>query len=144
MNVDYCVVDIEGDEGYEQYPYTDSEGYLSIGIGMCIDKRVPGTGMSREVARYAVRLKVQQIAKDLTTAIPWWVNQPEPIQNVLVNMSYQLGVNGLLGFKHFLALCQEGSYLDAANAGLDSQWAKQCPTRAKKLMDVVNGEFYKE
>ncbi|MNL28639.1 hypothetical protein D3C87_1502920 [compost metagenome] len=48
-------------------------------------------------------------------------------------MPFQLGVDGLLGFKSTLALIEEGKYTFAADNMLKSKWAEQTPARAKRL-----------
>ncbi|MFV0678197.1 hypothetical protein [Variovorax sp. tm] len=52
-------------------------------------------------------------------------------------MSFQLGVDGLLGFKHTLALIEEGNYTFAADNMLKSKWADQTPARAKRLANQM-------
>lgn len=56
-----------------------------------------------------------------------------PRFGALVNMSFQLGVDGLLGFKNSLALMEEGKYTFAADNMLKSKWAEQTPGRAKRI-----------
>jgi lysozyme len=48
-------------------------------------------------------------------------------------MAFQLGTDGLLGFKNTLALIRDGKYAEAAEAMLQSKWATQTPERAQRL-----------
>jgi lysozyme len=48
-------------------------------------------------------------------------------------MAFQLGTDGLLGFKNTLALIRDGKYAEAADAMLASKWATQTPLRAARL-----------
>jgi lysozyme len=52
-------------------------------------------------------------------------------------MSFQLGVDGLLGFKNTLKLVEQGNYESAAENMLKSLWAKQTPARAKRMSDQM-------
>lgn len=56
-----------------------------------------------------------------------------PATASLLNMAFQMGVDGLLGFKNTLELIRTGSYEKAAEGMLSSLWAKQTPARAKRL-----------
>ena len=47
-------------------------------------------------------------------------------------MAFQMGVDGLLGFKNTLAMIQAGKYTEAANGMMNSKWAKQTPSRAQR------------
>ena len=50
---------------------------------------------------------------------------------------FQMGVDGLLGFKNTLAMIQSGRYSDAAKGMLSSLWAKQTPARAKRMSEQM-------
>jgi lysozyme len=52
-------------------------------------------------------------------------------------MAFQLGTDGLLGFKNTLALIRDGKYAEAAEAMLLSRWAEQTPARAKRLSEQM-------
>jgi lysozyme len=52
-------------------------------------------------------------------------------------MAFQMGTDGLLGFKNTLALIRDGKYTEAADAMLASKWATQTPARAKRLSDQM-------
>jgi lysozyme len=52
-------------------------------------------------------------------------------------MAFQLGTDGLLGFKNTLALIRDGKYAEAADAMLLSLWAKKTPERAKRLAEQM-------
>ena len=52
---------------------------------------------------------------------------------VLIEMSFQLGRKRFAGFALMLAASRAGDHKLAADEMLDSQWAKQLPTRANTL-----------
>jgi lysozyme len=52
-------------------------------------------------------------------------------------MAFQLGTDGLLGFKNTLALIRDGKYAEAADAMLFSKWAQQTPARAKRMSEQM-------
>ena len=53
-----------------------------------------------------------------------------------------LGLDKLLKFKKTLDLLKTGRWDAAATEALDSDWARQCPNRAKRVTDMIRkGEF---
>ena len=65
---------------------------------------------------------------------------PERIEEVVIEMCFQLGVNGVSKFKKMLKALQVKNYRVASIEMLDSRWAKQTPERAKELSETVRRE----
>ena len=63
-----------------------------------------------------------------------------PCQRVVLEMSYQIGVEGLLGFKDLLHACATGNREAAAQAVLASQLAKQTPSRVADYAAILRSE----
>lgn len=124
------------DENEVLHAYTDSEGYLTIGVGRLIDKR-KGGGLRPEESAYLLNNDVVDRTKALTAALPWFSQLDEIRQGVLINMAFQLGTPGLLAFHNTLALIAANNYTDAADEMLKSKWATQTPERAKRLSDQM-------
>ena len=68
---------------------------------------------------------------------------PVEVQEVILNMCYQLGVTGTSKFRKAISALQEGDWEDAANEMLDSLWARQTPNRAKELSDIIRNQVEK-
>jgi lysozyme len=80
--------------------------------------------------------------KALEAAFPWFKGMDEARKGVLVNMSFQMGVEGLKAFKNTLASVANGLYEKAAAQMLESLWASQTPERAKRLSEqMLTGEW---
>lgn len=75
--------------------------------------------------------------RELVRALPWVAKLDEVRQRVLIDMSFNLGIVGLLGFKNTLATIQEGNYQRAAAMMLDSRWAEQVGARAERLARMM-------
>jgi lysozyme len=73
----------------------------------------------------------------LTRNLPWFQNLDDARRGVLLNMAFQLGVEGLLAFEHTLPLVRDGKYENAAHAMLESKWAQQTPARAERLAEQM-------
>lgn len=138
MNFPQIITDLKRDEGVVLHAYQDSMSFWTIGIGRLIDQR-KGGGISEKEAVMLLTHDLERITADLDTRIPWWAHQPEPVQRALVNMAFNLGVPGLMGFKGMLAALQARNYVEAAKAALDSKWAKQVGDRARRVADLIRG-----
>ena len=128
---------LNGDEGRKACVYQDHLGYWTIGVGRLVDARKPGAGLRPKEMDYLLANDVEDRVQQLTQRLPWFIGLDEARQGVLLNMSFQLGVDGLLAFKNTLALVQQGKYMEASTAMLQSKWAGQTPERAKRLSDQM-------
>lgn len=130
------------DEGIVYEVYEDHLGYATFGVGHLVLETDPehgepvGTAVSEERVR-------ECFEADLDTAIgecvvlygeEAWDDFPSEVQEVLVNMLFNLGRPRLSKFKNFNAKILEGDYAGAAPEGLDSLWARQVGPRANRLM----------
>lgn len=120
------------DEGEVLTAYQDSLGFWTIGIGRLIDKR-KGGGITQEESSYLFQNDLKKVISALDKRIPWWTKLDEARKGVLINMSFQMGIDGLLGFKNTLRMIEQGQYSAAADGMLNSLWARQTPNRAKRL-----------
>ena len=130
------VKQLRRDEGEVLTVYKDSLGYDTIGVGRLVDKR-KGGGITPEESAYLLNNDIDRKYTELLRRLPWAVKLDEARLGVLVNMAFQLGVVGLLGFKNTLAMIEAGNYTAAAAGILQSLWAKQTPARAKRLSEQM-------
>jgi len=70
--------------------------------------------MSPDVIDALLTADIQTFAGTLTSQLPAWIDYPEPVQQALFDMAYNLGVGGLLKFKQMLAACAAGEWDVAA------------------------------
>lgn len=120
------------DEGEILSAYQDHLGFWTIGIGRLIDKR-KGGGITKAEAAYLLGNDIDRTTAEVQSRLPWFSRLDEARQGVLLNMAFQMGVDGLLGFKNTLAMIERGAYEDAATGMLNSLWARQTPERAARL-----------
>lgn len=129
------------DEGSRSTVYRDSLGYWTIGAGFLVDAR-RGGGLPDAVRDVWLDYLVDEREQALRAALPWFDRLDEVRQGALLNMAYQLGVAGLLGFRATLARIRDGRYADAANEMLRSTWAMQTPDRARRVaLQIETGEW---
>lgn len=123
------------DEGLRLKPYRCTAGRLTIGVGRNLDDR----GISRAEALVLLHNDITEAWGGVLAALPWAASAPEPVQQALVNMAFNLGLKGLLGFTQTLELMRLGRYAEAAQAMLGSKWARQVGARAERLAAQVRG-----
>jgi len=126
------------DEGLRLYPYADTAGKLTIGVG----RNLTDVGISRVEAMALLSNDIEATTQTLETAFPWTLGMDEVRMGVLINMAFNMGVVGLAQFKKFLAAVQQGDWQQARAEMLDSAWAEQVGSRAQRLaIQIESGEW---
>lgn len=125
-------------EGLRLRPYKDTVGKLTIGIGRNLDD----VGISEDEALFLLGNDITKAMNQLDKALPWVVNLDRVRYDVLVNMAFNMGINGLLQFKNTLLLIRQGKYEEASIQMLNSKWAKQVGNRAKELSEQLKTGNY--
>lgn len=120
-------------EGVRLKPYRCTAGFLTIGVGRNLEAR----GITSEEADVLLRNDVVDVIAGLAMELPWIWELSDVRQRVLVDMAFNLGVEGLLQFKNTLAAIQAGDYKRAAAMMLDSRWASQVGGRARRLARMM-------
>lgn len=128
---------LSGDEGKRRHVYKDHLGFDTVGIGRLVDARKPGSGLRDVEIAFMLNNDLDDRITQLSKRLPWFDSLDDARRGVIVNMSFQLGIEGLLGFKNTLAMIERGDYDSAADGMLQSLWAKQTPERAKRLSDQM-------
>lgn len=123
---------LKRDEGVVNHAYQDSLGFTTIGVGRLIDAN-RGGGLSDSEVDYLLNNDITDKTAQVLAALPWAKELSEPRLGVLINMAFQLGIRGLLGFPSMLGAVRTGDYGTAALHMVDSKWAKQTPARALRL-----------
>lgn len=127
---------IKEDEGLVLHVYDDSLGYSTIGYGRLVDRRKNG-GISEEEALYLLKNDVNARLNVLENTIDFFALLDDARKAVLLNMSFQLGIAGLLKFKSTLAYIEMGEFENASVNMMKSLWARQTPNRANRLAEQM-------
>ena len=141
MNRENVFETLKEDEGVENRIYKDHLGYPTFGVGHLITKDDPEFGQSvdTEVSEERVWEAFEQ---DLDVAVDEcevlfeeeWHKFPGEVQEIVVNMMFNMGRPRLSKFKNFGAALVEHDWAKAAVEGRDSRWHKQVTNRAERLM----------
>lgn len=142
MTISDITKQLRQDEGVKRTVYQDHLGYWTIGVGRLVDPSKPGAGLRDNEIDLMLRNDIMDRINQLSTRLPWFIKLDDVRQGVLINMAFQLGVEGLLGFVTTLDLIAKGKYAEAANQMLKSKWAKQTPERAARMAkQMITGKW---
>jgi len=119
---------ITEEEGCTRNVIKDSKGYLTIGIGACVDPAVTGAGLCDAAIQAQLDYnKAEAVAE--ANNIPGFSACNNIQQGAVVSMCFQLGA---LEWPVFRAAMAANNWPAAAAAALDSKWATETPTRAER------------
>jgi len=116
-------------EGFRAKPYRCTAGKLTIGYGTNLD-----AGVTEEEADKLLEMDIDEIEDVFKAKMPDWYFRLLPCrQSVLINMAYNLGINGLMKFKRMFDALGKDDFETASEEMLNSRWAAQVGNRAKEL-----------
>ena len=121
---------LKSHEGYRRFAYECSEGRLTIGYGTMIENG--GHGIPEPIAEALLTDYVNVIYAQMSK-YRWFTDLNQARQECIVEMCYQLGVEGVSEFKNMISSLKAEIWLGAAEHALDSLWAKQTPARAAEI-----------
>jgi len=120
-------------ETYKQFPYIDTTGHLTIGIGRNLNDR----GISTSEAFYLLDDDIVYFTGKLNHFLKFFSQLDENRQIALVDLCFNVGVQGFLNFKQMILALEAGDYHRAADEMLNSKWADQVGERATTLANIV-------
>lgn len=118
-------------EGLDLHSYVDTNGHVTIGWGRNLEN-----GISEDEAELMFQNDYARSVKELNQ-FEWYTKQPPGVQAALINMNFNLGITRLLEFKEMIEALDSKDYTKAAQAALDSLWAKQVGKRATDVAVMI-------
>lgn len=91
------------------------------------------TYIEEDEAAAVAEFKLNKLVKAFEKREPFINKLPLQKQEVIIEMSFQMGIDGVLKFKNMWKALKEFDYLRASEEMMDSRWAKQTSARAKRL-----------
>lgn len=130
---------IKANEGYINQIYKDKLGNLTIGYGHLV-KLDDGFSSKK---KYSKKTLLKLFDADLILAISDFNNHyskknfSNNVQEVLIEMIYQLGINKTLMFRRFNRHIKNKLLYLAAFEMMNSRWYQQTPKRVDKLITIL-------
>lgn len=126
--------EITDDEGRRLTVYNDSMGIPTIGVG-----RNLRVGITDAEADYLLSNDVARVIAELDSHLSWWRLLPPPQARVVVNLAFNMGLSGLLGFGTFLGLMRTHDYKGAAADLAGTKWFGQVGQRGPRMVARITG-----
>ena len=145
MNLEKLKEQIKRHEGEVLEIYKDSLGYLTFGVGHLVREDDPefgqpeGTPVSQERVDEVYEYDFQKhlVETEHVVGKDVFDNLPAEIQEVLVNMCFNLGGTRLGKFKNMLNAVEDHDWERMAVEMEDSRWFKQVGRRSIELQEIV-------
>lgn len=116
------------DEGLKLFPYKDTVGKLTIGVGRNLDDK----GITKQEALMLLENDILEVEKQLNK-FDWFKILDSVRQEVIVNMVFNVGLSRFLQFKKMILALQNKDFNTASEEMLNSKWAEQVKQRAVRL-----------
>ena len=131
-------------EGVRTQMYLDSLGKATIGIGHLIkpherERYAEGVEISMDEVEELFEMDLNRAAAGAESLIKECIGHdlPPHIEEVILEMVYQLGTKGVRNFKKFWKALRIKDWKTAASEMKDSRWHKQTTKRCESLAEIV-------
>lgn len=120
-------------EGLRLTVYDDTLGVPTIGYGRNLRDR----GISHAEAEMLLNNDIAEFIVALSDEFPWFDGLDSVRKRALIDMAFNVGVEGLRKSPKMLQALLVGSYQTAANEMLDGPWKAQVGVRADTLASMI-------
>jgi lysozyme len=128
----HIVAILKRDEGVRFFPYKDTVGKWTIGVGRNLDD----LGLSEDEVDYLLSNDLRRTEIEANT-FPWYGALDDARQAVVLSMIFNLGLTRFKGFYNTIRAIERHDYATAAALMLQSKWAKQVGPRATRLSEMM-------
>jgi len=129
---------IKKNEGFSTKPYKDKLGFLTIGYGHLIlpnEKKLLEKKINKTDLEKIFQQDFNKALTDFNVFLKHFSSNKRDAE-LLIEMVFQIGTNGVLKFKNLLQNMNNGNPHLVCFEMMDSFWYKQTPTRVKNLINI--------
>ena len=148
---------LKHEEGFRAFGYPDTRGFWTIGYGTELpltnaDKNCAnhvnlsgsGPGLTKSQGDCLLRYRLSGYYNAIWARWAPFKRLNGSVQTALLDMAYQLGVEGLLGFKLMLNAVASRDWARAIVEARSSHWDKETPSRVDRVVKVFEAQEQKE
>ena len=125
-------------EGVRLFPYRDTVGKLTIGIGRNLDD----SGISMDEAELLLTNDIHHFQGGLRRTYPWFNLLLAARQDAVTDLAFNVGITGFSKFEATIAAIKRADYAGASRHMLASKWAAQVGSRATDLATMLETGNY--
>lgn len=122
-------------EGFSPSIYTDKTGHPTIGYGYNLS--VYSYEGKRITKAYGLLTDILKENHKALLSYEWYKNLDAMRKMVILDLSYNLGLNGLLKFKQFIKAIEDKNYALAVERLQKSPYFNQVKKRASRNMEIL-------
>ena len=122
--------DLRKFEGLRLNAYRDTQGFWTCGYG---HRCAEGTKMTLLAAEKALADDISCAERGAKAVFPTFSAHPQHVQDVLVELTFQIGTDGMRKFIKFGQAIQSRDYALASACLIDSRFHSQCKIRCETL-----------
>ncbi len=122
-------------EGFSPSVYTDKTGHPTIGYGYNLS--VYSYEGKRITKAYGLLTDILKENYKAILSYGWYKNLDAMRRMVILDLSYNLGLNGLLKFKQFIKAIEDKNYALAVERLQKSPYFNQVKKRASRNMEIL-------
>lgn len=126
---------VERHEGCRQFPYLDTRGKTTIGIGRNLSDR----GLADDEIEYLFATDLGIALSICCDLYPAFTGFSPARQAALISMAINLGRPRLTGFRRLRVAVNRGNWHGAADEAVNSLWARQIRHRATEIAAILRG-----
>lgn len=121
MNRDALKAQLKTHEGIRKYPYVDTVGKTTIGVG----RNLTDVGLRPKETEFLLDNDIDDVMTEIWRALPWFEGLSPNRQLVIADMVFNLGITKFLHFNATISAIRNGRFGVAADQMLESKWARQ-------------------
>jgi GH24 family phage-related lysozyme (muramidase) len=140
---------LTSDEGKRLKVYICTGGYKTVGIGHNLDADRALHILERELqlgdyiteseCTALFKYDLDKVKAGIVKKIPFFIRLHEYHQAMLINMTFQMGLKGLLKFKNMLHGLEEGDIYLVSSSIRSSLYYEQTKNRAMRMLKLAQG-----
>lgn len=113
---------------------TKVAGHPTIGVGRSLDSN----GITEAESRYLLLNDIANIEIQLTKRLSWFNALDDIRQRALINMAFNLGVDGLLSFATFIGFLSDKQWVKACSDLESTDWYREVGPRAVRICKMIS------
>ena len=127
---------LKDEEGFSAKLYLCPANKQTIGYGFNLDV----LRMPKAVANLWLEILYDDLDRDIRKGFPNFGYYPIPVQKALMDMVYNMGIDGVLAFKKTIKLIDDKKYSEAAKELLNSEYGRGVTkNRALRNSKLIKG-----